>query len=116
MSEPITFEDFAKLEIRMGEVVAAEVPEGSEKLIKLTVDFGEPIKTRTIMAGIKQWYKPEELVGKKLPFILNIPFRQMGQLGESQGMLMAVVAKVGEAERPVLLVPEQTVDKGSVIR
>lgn len=116
--DQITWQDFAKIEMKIGEVVKAEVPEGSEKVIKLTVDFGpgETGGQRTIFAGIKRWYEPETLVGKKLPFIMNIPPKRMGTLGESQGMLLAVIAHEAGEERPVLLVPEEAVRAGSSLR
>jgi methionine--tRNA ligase beta chain len=115
--EQITFQDFAKIDIRIGEVIKAEVPEGSERVIKLSVDFGEEFGERTIFAGIKQWYTPGELVGMRLPFILNIPPKKMGELGESQGMLLAVIGLDDDGEeRPVLLAPENKVPPGSQLR
>jgi methionyl-tRNA synthetase len=116
--EPIAFADFAKVEMRIGEIVAAEIPEGSEKVIRMTVDFGEAQGgKRTIFAGIKQWYQPEKLVGMRLPFILNIPAKKMGEMGESQGMLLAVMTTTEEGgERPALLVPEAGVKPGDGLR
>lgn len=117
MNEPITFDDFKKLEIRVGTVVEAVVPEGSRSLIKLTVEFGEEIKTRTIFSGILKWYKPEDLTGKQFPFVLNIPPRKMGELGLSEGMIMAVVEDEGkETERVVILKPVDKVKPGSPVR
>ncbi|MBW6441316.1 methionine--tRNA ligase, partial [Patescibacteria group bacterium] len=90
MNEPkpiIKFEDFAKIDIRLGTILSAEGVEGSEKLIKMEVDFGE-IGKRQIIAGIKAWYSPETIVGKQLPFIINIEPRKMMGL-ESQGMVLA---------------------------
>lgn len=112
--DTIQYTDFAKVEIRIGLIKAAEVPEGSEKVIKLTVDFGEEM--RTIFAGIKKWYQPEDLIGKQLPFVVNLEPKKMGSLGYSQGMLMAVLTKdeTGE-ERPVLLFPEKAVKEGDKV-
>lgn len=117
--DQIQYADFAKVAIRIGVVKAAEVPEGSEKVIKLTVDFGKEIGdpavaggTRTIFAGIKQDYSPEELVGRQLPFVVNLEPKKMGELGYSQAMLMAVV---GEDGRPVLLKPDQEVKAGDKV-
>lgn len=121
--DTISFADFAKVEIRIGEVKAAEVPEGSEKVIKLTVDFGQPQADidqpqadfeggeRTIFAGIKKWYEPGTLVGKRLPFVVNLEPKKMGALGYSQGMLMAVIHE----EKAVLLEPQGEVDLGDQI-
>ncbi len=86
MKDPITFADYAKVEVRVGKIVAAEVPEGSEKLLKFSVDFGS--ENRTIFSGIKEWYTAEELVGVTTIWVTNIP-PQKTPFGESQGMLFA---------------------------
>jgi methionine--tRNA ligase beta chain len=112
--DEITFADFAKVEMKIGEIVTAEVPEGSERVIKMTVDFGED--KRTIFAGIKQWFKPVELVGKKMPFILNIPPKKMGEMGESQGMILAVDVVEDGVHKPVFLIPEMSVPNGSQLK
>lgn len=71
----ITFENFSKLELKVGTVLEAEVVEGSEKLIKLMVDLGEE-KPRQILAGVKQWYKPEEFIGKQVVIVANLEPRR----------------------------------------
>ena len=70
--EEIQYEDFAKLDIRIGTVIAAELVPETDKLIKCTVDFGEELGQRTIVSGIAQWKKPEELVGRQFPYIVNL--------------------------------------------
>lgn len=60
----ISFEDFSKLELKTGTILEAEEMEGSEKLIKLKVDIGEEAP-RQILVGVKQWYKPEDFIGKQ---------------------------------------------------
>lgn len=108
MSDQITFEEFKKVEIRMGKILSAEKVENADKLLKLQVDFGE--FQRQIVSGIAQSFTPEELVGKKLPFIVNLEYRKFkGE--ESQGMLMAVDA----SEKTVLLVPEADVPEGTEV-
>lgn len=110
----ITIEDFAKLELKVGTVLEAEEVEGSEKLLKLTVDLGEDPPAggpRQILAGMKQWKAPEDFLGKQLVFITNLEPRQMMGL-ESQGMVLATDSESG----PVLLVPEKEVPPGSKIR
>ena len=84
----IDYEDFKKVEIKVGEITEVEEPEGSEKLLKLKVDFdGEE---RQILSGIKNYYEdPQVLVGKKVPFVTNLEPRKMMGL-ESQGMILAV--------------------------
>lgn len=108
----INYQDFAKVDIRIGLIIAAEVPGGSEKVIKLTVSFGEELGEKTIFAGIKKWYEPETLVGKKLPFVVNLEPKKMGDLGYSQGMLMAVDTI---EHQPVLLLPDKEVNEGDKV-
>ena len=86
--ETITIDEFKKVIAKVGTVLAAEAVEGSEKLIKLSLDFGEE-SPRQILSGIRQWYTPESLVGKQLLFVVNLAPRAMMGL-ESHGMLMAV--------------------------
>ena len=108
MSDQITFEEFKKVEIRMGKILSAEKVETADKLLKLQVDFGE--FQRQIVSGIAQSFTPEELVGKKLPFIVNLEYRKFkGE--ESQGMLMAVDVP----EKTVLLIPETDVPEGAQV-
>ncbi|MDO8620689.1 MAG: methionine--tRNA ligase subunit beta [Candidatus Levybacteria bacterium] len=104
----ITFDEFKKLDIRVGKILSAEKIEGTDKLLKLEVDFSD--FRRQIVSGIAQFYKPEDLVGKLSPFILNLEPRVMRGV-ESQGMLMAVDVD-GKA---VLLKPLKKVPAGSAI-
>ncbi|MFZ2664346.1 MAG: methionine--tRNA ligase subunit beta [Patescibacteria group bacterium] len=106
----INLEDFAKLDIRAGTVLSAEEIEGSEKLLKLSVDFGD-LGKKQILSGIKLWYKPEDLKGNQYIFILNIEPRKMMGL-ESQGMILAVDSD----EKPVLLTSLEKVKDGSIVR
>lgn len=106
----ITIEDFAKVEMRVGTVLEVEEIEASEKLLKLTVDLGEE-SPRTILSGIKQWYKGEDLKGKQFLFVSNLEPRQMMGL-ESEGMIMAVDSD----EKPILLTVESKVTPGAKVR
>lgn len=108
--ETIPFEDFKKLDIRIGTIVAALRIEGSDKLLKLEVDFGN--EKRQILAGIGKAYEPESLVGKQCPFVFNLASREMMGLA-SQGMILA--ADNGEG-KPVLLHPDAQVPPGSIIK
>ena len=110
IAQEIQYEDFAKLDIRIGTVVAAELVPETDKLIKCTIDFGE-FGTRTIVSGIAQWKKPEELVGKQLPYIVNLAPRVLRGV-ESQGMLLAASDENGVA----LLNPERAVPSGTKLR
>jgi methionine--tRNA ligase beta chain len=107
----VTIDDFHKLDLRMGRIEVAELVEGSEKLLRLEVEFGGEIGKRQILSGIAKFYTPEHLLGKTLPFITNLEPRKMMGL-ESQGMLVAT----SENEQPVLLVPDKTVSAGSSLR
>ena len=139
----VSIDDFAKLEFKVGTIIEAEELEGSDKLLKLTVDFGntsvisrsdndeaisredlsessntlnssEPTEQkdiRTILSGIKQWYKPEELKGHQFVFITNLAPRKMMGI-ESQGMIMAAEGE----NKPIPLIPSEPVPPGSKIR
>lgn len=109
--EYISYDDFKKVDARLGTVLSAEAVEGSEKLIKLTLDFGEETP-RQILSGIRAWYEPEALVGKQMLFVINLAPRAMMGL-ESQGMLMAVDGVDGA---PVFLVAEKPAPIGSKVR
>jgi methionyl-tRNA synthetase len=90
----VSFEDFEKLDIRVGLVKSCEKIKKSKKLLKFTLDDGSG-KDRTILSGIAQWYEPEQLVGKRVLFIANFAPRQM--MGEeSQGMILSAVNYNGD--------------------
>ena len=108
--DTILYDDFAKLDIRIGTVVAAELVPETDKLIKCTVDFGE-MGTRTIVSGIAQYRAPETIVGKQLPYIVNLAPRMLRGV-ESQGMLLA--ASVGDAL--ALLLPDIDVPPGTKLK
>ncbi len=106
----ISFEDFAKVEIKIGTVLNAKRVEESNKLLKLKVDFNEDTP-RTIFSGIAKFFNPEDLIGKQLPFIINLePKKIMGEL--SEGMLLACELPNGSA---VLLLPQKEVPKGTPV-
>lgn len=110
--EYITYDDFAKLDIRVGTVRAAErVPE-TDKLIKCTIDFGEELGERTIVSGIALFRNPEDLVGKQLPYIVNLAPRMLKGI-ESQGMLLA--ASPG-GDGLALLLPDVPVTNGTRLK
>lgn len=84
----ISYDDFAKLEITIGEITAVEVVPDADKLLKLTVDFAEE-RPRQIISGIRAYFEDTRLlVGKKCPFLTNLEHRTIRGL-ESEGMLLA---------------------------
>ncbi len=89
----IDYEDFAKMELRVGEIIACEEVPNSRKLLKETVKIGSEV--RTILSGIKKWYKPEDMVGKKVMVICNLAPRKIAGI-ESQGMLLCAESAEGE--------------------
>lgn len=108
MPEPITIDDFKKVEIRIGEIVSAEKIEGSDKLLKLKVNFGAAAdeaspdnqNSRQVLSGIAAYFpNPQDLVGKKCPFVTNLAPRMMMGL-ESQAMILATG---GDGETPFAL-------------
>ena len=111
MKDTVNYADFEKLDIRAGKVVAASVPEWSEKLIRYEVDLGEELGKRVLFSGIRKWYTPEELVGRILPVVVNLEPKKMGD-EESCGM--AIMAD-GE-EGPKLIFLSDDVVAGTVIR
>jgi methionyl-tRNA synthetase len=115
----IDFNDFAKLDLRVGEVVEVLEVEGSEKLLELHVEFGEEIGQRTIYAGIKAWYAPSDLTGRKLIFVVNLAPKKF-KIGKkehvSEGMLMAAAPGAVEASSAVLYSFDEDLPVGTILR
>lgn len=109
-SPTISYEDFTKLDARLGRVLVAEAVPDSDKLIRFELDFGEDTP-RQILSAIREWYPdPAALVGKMMLFVVNLAPRKIRGY-ESAGMLMAV----GE-DKPIFLVPEEEVAPGAKVR
>jgi methionyl-tRNA synthetase len=83
----ITIDDFAKIDLRIAQIVNCEAVEGSTKLLRLTLDVGEG-RTRNVFSGIASAYKPEDLVGKLTVMVANLAPRKM-KFGISEGMVLA---------------------------
>lgn len=114
MKPNITIDDFAKLDIRVGTIVEATVPKGSNKLIRQVVDFGPVVGERIIFSGILECHQPEDLIGKQLPYVLNLePRKMMGE--ESQGMLLAAAPVIEEQTTAVLLELVDAVPNGTSV-
>ena len=108
--EEVQYDDFAKSDIRVGTILAAERVPDTDKLLKCRIDFGE-LGERTIVSGIAEWKTPENLVGKQLPYVVNLAPRTLKGV-ESQGMLLAA----SDAEGAVLLQPERIVLAGTKLK
>lgn len=104
----ITIEDFKKLEIKIGKVTEAEAVPDTDKLIKLTIDFGS--ETRTVLTAIREFIEPSHFIGKEIPVLTNLEPRTFKGV-ESQGMILAA----DEDGKPILLHPEKEVTPGSPV-
>jgi methionyl-tRNA synthetase len=107
----ITIDDFAKVELRVGQIKSAERIQGADKLLKLMVDIGDEV--RQILAGIAMGYTPEELVGRKVVVVTNLAPRKMRGL-ESNGMLLA--ASAGVDGKPVLCAFAEEIPVGAKVK
>jgi len=107
--EDINFDDFQRIDLRVAKVIAAEKIEDSEKLLKLEIDLGK--EKRQLVAGIGQFYSPEELMRREIVVVANLEWKKIKGV-ESQGMLIA--ADIGG--KPVLLKPDEEVPPGTKIR
>jgi methionyl-tRNA synthetase len=87
MKPIIEYADFEKLDLRVGLVLSASLPEWSNKLIEMRVDFGSEIGQKTIFAGIRKFVDFQTLLNKKFVFIVNLAERKLGE-GISQGMML----------------------------
>src|SRR5205823_7359671 len=109
----ISIDDFAKVDLRIARIINAEAVDGADKLLKLTLDIGETesdgsARHRTVFAGIKSAYKPQDLVGRLTPMVANLAPRKM-KFGVSEGM---VLAASGEAPGLFLLSPDSGATPG----
>ena len=109
--DKISFDDFKKVEIKVGEILTAEKIEGSEKLLKLSVSFNEEAGLRQILSGIREYVTPSDLEGKQFPFVTNLAPRML-RGHESQGMILAGSDENGLA----LLNPHKPLTNGTRLR
>ena len=109
----ITIDDFAKIELRVAQVLVAERIPKADKLLRLEVDLGPDFPRRQILSGIAEWYTPEDLIGRRIVVITNLAPRKMRGL-ESHGMLLA--ASHGEGGKPVLATFGEDIALGSRLK
>ena len=105
----INYDDFQKLDIRIATILEAEPIPETLKLLKLKVDLGDEL--RTLVAGIAETYKPEDIIGKQIPILTNLEPRTIKGV-ESNGMILAIDIE----NKAILLKPLKKVPNGSKIR
>jgi methionyl-tRNA synthetase len=106
----ISYEDFDKIDLRVGKVIEAERVPKADKLLKLTVDLG--FEKRTILSGIAEYYQPEELLGKLVTVVANLAPRKIRGI-ESQGMLLMAGNDFGKLYS---VGSEKDIEPGSVVK
>ena len=111
--EQVSFNDWQKLDLRVGKILKVEDIEGADKLYKLEVDLGKEIGKKTLVAGIKKNYDKDELKGKKCVIFVNLEPKKLKGI-ESKGMILAAVSEDETEIR--LLEPDSEVEIGSKIR
>jgi len=107
----VSIDDFGKIDLRIARIVNAEAVDGADKLVRLTLDVGEG-RHRTVFAGIKSAYKPEDLVGRLTPMVANLAPRKM-KFGLSEGM---VLAASGDGPGIFLLAPDEGAQPGMRVK
>jgi methionyl-tRNA synthetase len=112
LAPTITIDDFVKVDLRVATILAAERVPKADKLLKLQVDLGEA-QPRQILAGIAQYYAPEDIIGRKIIVVANLAPRKLRGL-ESNGMLLA--ASIGEEGKPVLATFAEDVPNGARLK
>jgi methionyl-tRNA synthetase len=105
----IVFDDFAKIDLKIGTIISAEKVEKADKLLKLEVDLG--FEKRTIVSGIALHFKPEEIVGKQVTVVCNLAPRKMRGI-ESNGMILMAEDKAGKLH---FVNPDNKIDEGSIV-
>ena len=107
----ITFDDFAKVSLKTAKVLSCEAVEGSEKLLRFSLDFGNG-DVRNVFSGIKEFYNPEDLIGKIVVAVANLAPRKM-RFGVSESMILAACGDDGKVR---LVFPDQGAAEGMTVR
>jgi len=109
----VSFDDWQKVDLRVGEIIKVEDIPGADKLYKLTVGLGDKIGKRTVCAGIKEHYSRKDLENKKIILFVNLAPRKIRGI-DSQGMLLAAVNE--DESKVILISPEKDIGLGSRVR
>lgn len=121
--DTISFDQFEKVDIRIGTVISAEVPEWSHWVMRIKADLGEELGEKQCFSGIMKFFKPEDLVGKQFPFVVNLEPRKIGpdrEMSEAM-MIMSVPGdslpeEEAENVSPVLFALQEKVPNGTKVR
>ncbi len=105
----VAYDEFAKLDLRVGKILECEAVEDSDKLLKCTIDIGS--SQRQILAGVQEWYEVSEMVGKTVVIVANLEPKKMAGL-TSQGMILMA----DDPDKPILITPEEKVGIGTIVR
>jgi methionyl-tRNA synthetase len=108
--EPVSFDDFSRIDIRTATILEAEKVPKTDKLLKLKIDTG--IDIRTIVSGIAEYYEPEAIIGKQISIVANLEPRKIKGI-ESKGMILMAEDKNGKL---VMVTPADKVSNGSMIK
>jgi len=109
----VSFDEWSKLDLRVGKILQIEDIEGADKLYKLTIDLGSEIGERVVCAGVKEHYSKEELKNKKIIIFVNLTPRKLKGI-ESQGMILAACTE--NESKIILISPEKDIEIGSKVR
>jgi export-related chaperone CsaA len=110
-SSMITFDDFQKVDIRIGEIIEIEDADTRKPMFRIKIDFGE-LGVKQTVAGIKPFYDKEELLNKKVAAVVNMEPKKMG---EAMSECMVLAAVVGDNEKVVVLEPEKDIETGAKV-
>ena len=121
--DTISFDQFEKVDIRIGTIVKAEVPEWSHWVMRITADLGPELGEKQCFSGIMKFFKPEDLIGKQFPFVVNLEPRKIGpdkEMSECM-MIMSVPgdelpSEEAENVSPVLFALQEKVPNGTKVR
>src|ERR1051325_5646303 len=105
-----TFDEFSKMDIRVGTILAAERVPKTDKLLKLTIDTG--IDKRTVVSGIAAYYEPEKIIGQQVSILVNLEPRKIKGI-ESQGMILMAENAAGEL---AFVAPTKAIDNGGSVK
>lgn len=113
----ISFDDFEKVDIRVGTVVEADIPSWSHWVMRIKADLGEELGVKTAFSGIMKFFKPEDLIGSQFPFVVNLEPKKIGPEKElSEVMMIMAVPKEDEETPTVLFKLQKKVPNGTKVR